>query len=159
MAGRRPADRHRGRPRREPRRDLRAANDGVRRRHGASADRTAGLPDRRPAGAADIRHARSFEFDAILLAAAPDALSARDDKAGALGSRRVDPRVLLLVDECWRQVKAIRTWGSGTAVLEAAGVAGAPSVVATDSGRDTLSAMQSLLAAQLVWERFPASVA
>jgi catalase len=67
--------------------------------------------------------------------------------------------VPLLVDECWRQVKAIGAWGSGTAVLEAAGVAGAPGVVATDSGRDTLSAMQSLLAAQLVWERFPASVA
>jgi catalase len=99
---------------------------------------------------------RSVEFDALLLATesvpAPDALPGR---GGAPG---VDPRVLVLVDECWRQAKAIGAWGAGTTVLEAAGLAGEPGVVTADSGREALTAVQPLLAAHRVWERFAASV-
>ncbi|MEU8188797.1 hypothetical protein, partial [Micromonospora carbonacea] len=71
----------------------------------------------------------------------------------------VDPRVLLLVQECWRHAKAIGAWGPGVAVLESAGVVGTPGVVAGDSGDDALAAVQRLLAAHRVWERFPASLA
>lgn len=107
--------------------------------------------------------ARSVEFDAILVAGAPapaaDALPVRDAKAGAAGSIAVDPRVLMLVDEAWRHAKAIGAWGNGLTVLQEAGVAGTPGVVTAESGEDALTAVQQLLAAHRVWERFPASVA
>ncbi|PSK62293.1 Catalase HPII [Micromonospora sp. MH33] len=106
---------------------------------------------------------RSVEFDAILLAGAPapapDALPARDAKAGAADSATVDPRVLLLVEEAWRHAKAIGAWGAGTEVLRQAGVAGSPGVVTGDSGGEVFGAVQQLMAAHRVWERFPASVA
>ncbi|BCJ49051.1 catalase [Actinoplanes sp. NBRC 14428] len=106
--------------------------------------------------------ARSVEFDAILLAGAPvpapDALPARDAKAGAAGPATVDPRVLLLVEEAWRHAKAIGAWGAGETVLREAGVAGTPGVVTAGSGADALAAVQELLAAHRVWERFPATV-
>jgi catalase len=107
--------------------------------------------------------ARSVEFDAILLAGAPvpapDALPARDDKAGTTAVTTVDPRVRLLVEECWRHAKAIGAWGAGAAVLEETGVAGTPGVVSADSGAAAFAALQPLLGAHRVWERFPASVA
>ncbi|MBQ1020163.1 catalase [Micromonospora sp. D93] len=106
---------------------------------------------------------RSVEFDAILLtgapAPAPDALPARDAKAGSPAPATVDPRVLLLVEESWRHAKAIGAWGAGVTVLEQAGVAGTPGVVAAGSGAEALTAVQQLMAAHRVWERFPASVA
>ncbi|MEW1587919.1 catalase [Micromonospora vinacea] len=106
---------------------------------------------------------RSVEFDAILLAGAPapapDALPARDAKAGTPAPATVDPRVLLLVEECWRHAKAIGAWGDGVTVLEQVGVAGTPGVVAAGSGAEALTAVQQLMAAHRVWERFPASVA
>jgi catalase len=107
--------------------------------------------------------ARSIEFDTILLAAAPalakDALPGRDAKVGAAGADVVDPRVLLLVEECWRHGKAIGAWGAGTTVLERAGVADTPGVVTADSGSATLAAVAALLANHRVWERFPAAAA
>jgi len=106
--------------------------------------------------------ARSVEFDALLLAAAPvpapDALPARDAKAGFNGGA-VDPRVLLLVDECWRHAKAIGAWGPGTAVLDSAGVTDTPGVVNNGSGTETLAAVTALLAGHRAWDRFPASTA
>ena len=102
--------------------------------------------------------ARSVEFDALLLAGAPataaDALPGRDAKAGATATAAVDPRVLLLVDECWRHAKAIGAWGGGDQVLQLAGVAGTPGVVTAGSGAEALAAVQELLAAHRVWERF-----
>ncbi|WP_433317973.1 catalase [Micromonospora chersina] len=105
---------------------------------------------------------RSVEFDAILLAGAPapapDALPARDAKAGAADSATVDPRVLLLVEEAWRHAKAIGAWGAGADVLRQAGVAGSPGVVTGDSGGEVFGAVRQLMSAHRVWERFPASV-
>ncbi|GAA4209434.1 catalase [Microbispora amethystogenes] len=107
--------------------------------------------------------ARSIEFDALLLATAPapapDALPARDAKADAGDSAAVDPRVTLLVDECWRHAKAIGAWGAGTTVLARAGITGAPGVVNGDSATEVLSGVRRLMASHRVWERFPASVA
>ncbi|MFG2062291.1 catalase [Micromonospora sp. NPDC048871] len=105
---------------------------------------------------------RSVEFDALLLAAAPppapDALPARDAKAGAANSATIDPRVLLLVEEVWRHAKAIGAWGTGVTVLDQAGVTGSPGVVTGDSGDDVFDTVQQLMTNHRVWERFPASV-
>ncbi|MEU6019984.1 catalase [Micromonospora sp. NPDC047134] len=105
---------------------------------------------------------RSVEFDALLLAAAPppapDALPARDAKAGAANSATVDPRVLLLVEEVWRHAKPIGAWGTGVTVLEQAGVTGSPGVLTGDSGDDVFGTVQQLMTNHRVWERFPASV-
>ncbi|MET8910656.1 catalase [Micromonospora sp. NPDC004551] len=105
---------------------------------------------------------RSVEFDAVLLAGAPapapDALPARDAKAGAAGSATVDPRVLLLVEEAWRHAKAIGAWGAGAEVLRQAGVSGTPGVATGDSGAEVFGAVQQLMGAHRVWERFPAPV-
>lgn len=106
---------------------------------------------------------RSVEFDALLLAGAPvpapDALPARDERAGTTDRASVDPRVLLLVQECWRHAKAVGAWDGGVSVLEQAGVTGTPGVVSAGSGVEALTAVQRLMAAHRVWERFPASVA
>ncbi|WP_422752586.1 catalase [Micromonospora sp. WMMD708] len=105
---------------------------------------------------------RSVELDALLLAGvpapAPDALPARDAKAAAADAAAVDPRVLLLVQECWRHAKVIGGWGAGVRVLELAGVAGATGVVTGDSPTGVLADAQALLAAHRVWDRFPASI-
>ncbi|GIE94200.1 catalase [Paractinoplanes rishiriensis] len=107
--------------------------------------------------------ARSVEFDALLLATAPppapDALPARDDKAGAPGPAALDPRVTLLIDECWRHAKAIGAWGTGTAALASTGVAGTPGVVSADSGTAALTEVQQLMATHRVWQRFPTAAA
>ncbi|MGB2571234.1 catalase [Micromonospora citrea] len=105
---------------------------------------------------------RSVEFDALLLAGAPapapDAIGARDAKADAADSASVDPRVLLLVEECWRHAKAIGAWGGGVAVLRQAGVTDSPGVVAAGSAVDAFSAVKQLMAGHRVWERFPATI-
>ncbi|GIJ73495.1 catalase [Virgisporangium ochraceum] len=107
--------------------------------------------------------ARSVEFDALLLASAPalakDAVPARDAKVGAPGADVVDPRVLLLVEECWRHAKAIGAWGAGATVLDSAGVADTPGVVTAGSGSETFAAVTTLMANHRVWERFPVAVA
>ncbi|QIX27109.1 catalase [Nocardioides sp. JQ2195] len=102
---------------------------------------------------------RSLEFDALLLAgnpaAAPDAIPARDAKAGADADQRPDPRVTLLVEECWRQAKAIGAWGAGEDVLVACGVDGSPGVLSGDDAPSLLPQVQELLGSHRVWERFP----
>ena len=106
--------------------------------------------------------ARSVEFDALLLAGSPpsgvDALPSRDAKAGAPDGA-VDPRVVLMVQECFRHAKAIGAWGGGRAALEAAGCAPGPGIVLDDEPSDVLTKMTKLLGAHRVWERFPARVA
>ena len=107
--------------------------------------------------------ARSVEFDALLLAdmpaPAPDAVAARDAKAGTTDPATVDPRVLRLIDETWRHAKAIGAWDGGAAVLEQAGVADTPGVVSAGAGADAFTAVQELLASHRVWQRFPTSIA
>ncbi len=102
---------------------------------------------------------RSAEYDALLLAAtpppAPDALPARDEKAGASAPASLDPRVQLLIDECWRHAKAIGAWGAGREALELAGHgAGGPGVVIAEDAQDCFLQVQELLGAHRAWERF-----
>ena len=114
-----------------------------------------GLPVQRTFGTG-----RSVEFDAVLVAGAappaPDALVSRDSKAGAAGTATVDPRVVLLLEECFRHAKAIGAWGPGRDVLDAAAVDGA-GVVTGDDPADVLAQVQELLGAHRVWERFAIS--
>ncbi|WP_442937213.1 hypothetical protein [Nocardioides sp. URHA0032] len=104
--------------------------------------------------------ARSVEFDVVLVAGcpvpAPDALPARDAKAGAADTTVVDPRVVLLLEEAYRHCKVIGAWGAGTTVLDAAGVAGTPGVERGGSATEVLDGVQEQMAFHRVWERFTA---
>jgi catalase len=107
--------------------------------------------------------ARSVEFDAVLLAGmpapAPDALPARDAKAGAADVASVDPRVVLLVEEAYRHAKAIGAWGPGVNALRAAGLSVDDlGVVTADDAGTVTDDVLTLLGSHRVWERFPASV-
>jgi len=104
---------------------------------------------------------RSVEVDALLLldspTPAPDALGARDEKAA--GASALDPRVRLMVQECYRHSKAIAASGDGQAALTGADVsADAPGVVAVDDPGKAWESLAQLLPAHRVWERFPASL-
>jgi catalase len=100
---------------------------------------------------------RSVEFDALLVAGAappaPDAMVNRDSKAGATGDAAVDPRVVLLLEECFRHAKPIGAWGAGRQLLEAAGIAGA-GVVIDDDASAALDQVRELLGRHRVWQRF-----
>lgn len=123
--------------------------------HGGTVD---GMPVQRT-----LATGRSVEYDVLLLGGAPvpapDALPARDEKAGAGGSPEVDPRVRLMVEECFRHAKVIGAWGDGVQVLEALGVQGAVGVVIGDDAEAVLTEVQALMAGHRVWDRFPPSVA
>ena len=105
---------------------------------------------------------RSVEYDVLLLAGspapAPDALPARQSEAAAVDGAVVDPRVLLMIEECWRHAKVIGAWRPGTAALQQSGVAGTPGVVVGEQAAEVFAEVQSLMASHRVWERFPASV-
>jgi catalase len=107
--------------------------------------------------------ARSVEYDALLLAAAPgpapDALVSRDAKAGAAGTTLLDPRVALLLDETWRQAKAIGAWGAGRAALSAVDIPPeAPGIETGDGVADVLGPVVAHLGRHRAWERFAVSV-
>jgi catalase len=105
--------------------------------------------------------ARSVEFDALLVAGAPvpapDALPLRDAKAGASDRPDIDPRVMLLLEECFRHAKVIGGWGAGVAALDAAGCTGVPGIVRGESPVEVLAQVQEQMAMHRVWERFAAS--
>nr|WP_202451709.1 catalase [Streptomyces sp. SID4948] len=109
--------------------------------------------------------ARSTEFDAILVTAAPvpgaDAYSARDAKVDdnlATGAG-LDPRVLLMVTEAYRHGKPLGAWAGGVQVLEAAGIpTDAPGVVSGADPDATRQAVTELLTHHRAWERFTQAV-
>ena len=101
--------------------------------------------------------ARSVEFDALLVAAAPppapDALPTRDAKAGAgVAGSPLDPRVDLLIAETFRHAKAIGAWGAGAAV-----VGSGPGVVTGEGPTDVVEQVLALLGEHRVWARFAAA--
>ncbi|QCU76961.1 catalase [Citricoccus sp. SGAir0253] len=103
--------------------------------------------------------ARSIEFDALILASAtppaPDAAHGLDAKAAAAGPSGIDPRVALLVQEAWRQAKAIAAVGAGREVLETLGVEDSAGVLTGKGGKDVVQQLLPLLKAHRAWERFP----
>ena len=106
---------------------------------------------------------RSVEFDVLLVAGspppAPDAVPARESEAGASSAVTLDPRVVLMIEECWRHGKAIGGWGAGATALQQQGVSGSTGVVTGESAAAVFTEVQELMAAHRVWERFPATVA
>ncbi|MGW2272884.1 catalase [Streptomyces yangpuensis] len=108
--------------------------------------------------------ARSVEFDALLLAGAPeagaDAYGARDAKAGtARPPDAPDPRVLLLVTEAYRHGKAIGGWNGADRLLASAGITGnEPGVALADSGPAALDAVRETLGGHRSWDRFPSAL-
>ena len=97
----------------------RAAGGDLLGRHGAAADRA---PRRRwPKDLAGATHLLDRSVGGVrppcclagCPAPAPDAIPARESEAGASSSPTVDPRVLLLIEECWRHAKMIGAWGEG----------------------------------------------
>ena len=106
---------------------------------------------------------RSVELDVVLLAGspapAPDALPARDAKAGAAGTASLDPRVVLLLEEAYRHAKVVGAWGAGIDALSAVGLSDdVPGVVTGSEGPAVLTQVQDLMGTHRVWERFPAAV-
>ncbi len=108
--------------------------------------------------------ARSFEYDALVLAAsaapAVDAVPSLDARAGdpAAAGTPTDPRVALLTAEIWRHGKALGSLGAaGAAALTAVGVpSGGPGVVSTDQPAALVDSLGELLALHRVWDRFDA---
>jgi catalase len=119
-----------------------------------------------PAGGEGVQRtfatARSVEYDALLLAAAPqpaaDAHGARDAKVleDAEAVTDIDSRVLLLLTEAYRHGKAVAAYGGGEAVFEAVGLTSSdPGVVGASGGGDAVAQLVALLRAHRVWDRFP----
>jgi catalase len=105
---------------------------------------------------------RSVELDALLLlgspAPAPDALPARESEAAAASSPTVDPRVLLLIEECWRHAKPIGAIGAGAQALAQSGCAGSAGVVSGEEALEVLAEVGTFMARHRVWDRFPSAV-
>ncbi|MFI9785147.1 hypothetical protein ACIHEI_16810 [Kitasatospora sp. NPDC051984] len=109
--------------------------------------------------------ARSIEFDAILVAHAPEPgandRGARDARSGAVagGQPALDSRVVLLVNEAYRHAKPLAGRADSRALWAAAGVdPQAPGAfVETDAGQ-AVTALAEQLATHRVWERFPAAL-
>jgi len=106
--------------------------------------------------------ARSFEYDALVLAGASvpaaDAVPSLDARAGnpAAAGAPADPRIPLIVGEVWRHCKVIGVLGDQAAtVLAGAGVpsGGAGVVLAQDPG-EMVSTVVELLSLHRVWDRF-----
>ncbi|WP_417233338.1 catalase [Arthrobacter sp.] len=104
---------------------------------------------------------RSMEYDALILAAAPaagpDAKPDLDAKAGAVVPPQggdLDPRLVLLLQEVFRQAKAIVLAGPGADVMSGSGLPTDSPGVREESPDDAVPAIAELLASHRVWERF-----
>jgi catalase len=91
--------------------------------------------------------ARSIEFDALVVAGGTTATS--------------DIKLVLLVQEAYRHAKALGAWGSGAAVLEAAGIsADTPGVVTGDSvAKPFIDQLATAVGLHRAWDRAPAAMA
>ncbi|WP_166140654.1 catalase [Nocardioides ochotonae] len=106
---------------------------------------------------------RSVEVDVLLVAGspvpAPDALANRDDKAGAPAGPGLDPRVALMIQECYRHAKVIGAWGDGVNALTAAGISDDDAgVISGDSAAEVFGMVQEEMGFHRVWNRFATTV-
>ncbi|MBV1781357.1 catalase [Paeniglutamicibacter sp. ABSL32-1] len=110
--------------------------------------------------------ARSIEFDALVIAdtlsPAPGARMDRDAKAGAMapeGAADLDPRLVLLLQEAYRQAKAIVALEGAGEVLERSGLPPLDAGILTVGPGEAVESVARLLATHRAWDRFdiPAS--
>ncbi|MDP2774682.1 MAG: catalase [Nocardioides sp.] len=88
---------------------------------------------------------RSVEYDVLLVAGTPV----------APGQEIVDPRVVLMLQECYRHAKVIGAWGEGTGALAAAGISPEDAgIAAGDDAEAVFTDVQALMASHRVWDRF-----
>ncbi len=102
---------------------------------------------------------RSVEFDAVIVTGRPspgaDTRAGRDSKAGEPSPASLDPRVVLLLQECFRHAKAVGACGTGVQALDDAGLGlDSPGVVVADEATAVLTQLHELLGRHRVWERF-----
>ncbi|GAA3794985.1 catalase [Micrococcus endophyticus] len=102
--------------------------------------------------------AASVELDAVVvMGATPPAADAQhglDAKSAADAPEGVDPRVAKLVQEAWRQAKAVLGVGEGAAVLDALKITGTLGVESVEGGAAAVAKLRELMPAHRVWERF-----
>jgi len=103
--------------------------------------------------------ARSVELDALLLVCAGEpaagAHAGHDAKAGAAAPPDLDPRIGLLVDECFRHCKPIGAWGPGQAALQGAlSEPGAAGIVLGGEPGQVVQGVLAALSGHRVWDRF-----
>lgn len=106
--------------------------------------------------------ARSIEYDAVILAAAPgpgpDGHPDLDAKSGAIvpaQGANLDPRLVLLLQEVYRQAKAIIIAGPEAAVMAGTGLPKEAPGVRQEAPERAVEAVVALLASHRIWERFP----
>jgi len=104
---------------------------------------------------------RSMEYDALILAAAPgagpDAKADLDAKTAAVvppEAGNLDPRLVLLLQEVYRQAKAIILAGPGAGVMAGSGLPVESPGVREAGPAQAVDAAAELLASHRVWERF-----
>jgi catalase len=113
-----------------------------------------GLPVQRTFGAC-----RSVEFDAVIVASrpasAPDAVPTTDAKGAEPTTAPIDPRVVLLLHECFRHAKAIGAFRAGAEALVDADIpTGAAGIVTASSGDEVWSQVHTLMQQHRAWDRF-----
>ncbi|MEJ7796819.1 MAG: catalase [Nocardioides sp.] len=106
---------------------------------------------------------RSVEYDALIVAGCPfpaaDALVSRDAKAGETTGPGLDPRVALMLAECFRHAKVIGAWGAGADALELNGInSDSAGVVVGDDPAGVFAEVHELMGVHRVWTRFYASL-
>ncbi|QDP97487.1 catalase [Microlunatus elymi] len=99
---------------------------------------------------------RSIEVDALLLAGSPPPAPDAPVPAGQAGSgsQQLDPRVTVLIDECFRQSKVIGVVGAGRTAFDQAGHHPGPGVVTGEDAVAVLGEITDQLAAHRVWSRY-----
>ena len=87
-----------------------------------------------------------------------DATPHRDSRAAAPMTSGLDPRVELLLQECFRHAKAIGGWGAGADTLSEM-FGEQPGIVIGGEPADVVESLLGLMAQHRAWDRFPASPA
>ncbi|HEY9291048.1 MAG TPA: catalase [Microlunatus sp.] len=100
---------------------------------------------------------RSIEFDALLLAGTGEpATDAPVLRTATADQPRIDPRVAVMIDECFRQSKIIGAYGNGIPALkQVVGDAGR-GIVTGDDATTVLDQVVDQLSGHRVWDRFTA---
>ena len=164
LADRRPGDRHRRRPRRRPGRRRALSGRPCPRPAWCrwwSAPHGGKLPtDGRPA------HLRRHPVGGVRRRPRSPAARPRPPTPGRPGQqgrrgRRagLDPRVVLLLEECFRHAKAIGAWGTGAQARRRPGLTAGPGVLVQESLDGLVDEVQQALGRHRVWDRDPAPTA